>query len=592
MPVLSKPTHIFDFPAEISTEIWVLLKTAPASLDRVIRVCKLWRDAKDIPRLWGLLHVTETTDVLLLTTWLMRAQNTDLEIYIDFRRAADMVWQNPDSVEEDDPLGYHAVCSKLIAVMEVLLPASSRWRSFQIFAPSYIGPLLKTDLISTLSAARLMRLSILLEDLSPNHQISTVPTADSIFYRTPTVPHHCVPVQSTLSLGWMTTHSCGVVMTCQVRLLVATLRSVSADQCRSGLNFAMSFGTKSVYPGPAGRVIFSHLLVCYWMNHTQQPLKETACPQAYEARMNSETETGFNIMVTKAFRLSSKDARTYPQAEVRRPRNAVHVELACYPLVWDRFPFQSLTSVTLGPTSANNTVNTLFWNVFAEAISSSSTLLSLALSGGIPSFHNADHLLQVHLPTVQTLSLALLTEEELQHLTRYLFLPGLTSLALRLTDEQQNFLPFLQQIHLSFPDVSTLAFDEIWLPPVALPSIDGFFEPFHALGHLYLDFRRGGGVDKVFWKAILNSAHRSDFLPRLKSLFLVDTPPSYVQELVLLRQRAGSPITTISLHQNHKLNIQCTPGWIRWLVDNTTNLTLTDGTRESWVAGSGAMHFA
>ncbi|KAJ7157978.1 hypothetical protein C8R43DRAFT_1125118 [Mycena crocata] len=457
MPVLSKPTHIFDFPAEISTEIWALLKTAPASLDRVIRVCKLWCDAKDIPRLWGLLHVTETTDVSLLTTWLMRVQNTDLEIYIDFRRAADMVWQNPDSVEEDDPLGYHAVCSKLIAVMEVLLPASSRWRSFQIFAPSYIGPLLKTDLISTLSAARLMRLSILLEDLSPNHQISTVPTADSIFYRTPTVPH---------------------------------------------------------------------------------------------------------------------------------------VELACYPLAWDRFPFQSLTSVTLGPTSANNTVNTLFWNVFAEAISSSSTLLSLALSGGIPSFHNADHLLQVHLPTVQTLSLALLTEEELQHLTRYLFLPGLTSLALRLTDEQQNFLPFLQQIHLSFPDVSTLAFNEIWLPPVALPSIDGFFEPFHALGHLYLDFRRGGGVDKVFWKAILNSAHRSDFLPHLKSLFLVDTPPSYVQELVLLRQRAGSPITSISLHQNHKLNIQRTPGWIRWLVDNTTNLTLTDGTREPWVAGSRAMHFA
>ncbi|KAJ6518450.1 hypothetical protein DFH09DRAFT_1331934 [Mycena vulgaris] len=448
MSVFSKPA-ITDLPLEVMTEIWMLLRRSPASLSRIIRVSRQWNSAKAIPSLWGNLNLNESTDCVLLSLWLARAQSSALDISIDFHRSPDRLWhprQHSDSPAEK--LSPQAVNTKLVALMDILELHSLNWRTFQIRGAHYLGPILKIYLSSLLPTPRLLQVSILLEQ-ADWPVVSTVPHDTSLF-------HYIIPALPIL-----------------------------------------------------------------------------------------------------------------------------HAEIASYPLVWHSFPFQTLTSLTLGPCVA---ANPLSWDMFAVALGDAPHLMSVAFTGAIPSITQLQPAPHLHLtlPAVHSLTLSLLASSELQHLTQYMLLPALQSLILRLTDEADDFLPFMQEVPARFPNLTKLSIDRLWISPARLAPFPPFFEYFSGLTCLRLNFDTTYGLDVGFWQALLRNAHNSTVLPSLTSVVLVDVPLSAAQDLVFLRMQASRPILHLSIYRTEPLTALRTPAWTRWLMDNTRELSLTYGHHNPW----------
>ncbi|KAJ7159317.1 hypothetical protein C8R43DRAFT_1124529 [Mycena crocata] len=267
--------------------------------------------------------------------------------------------------------------------------------------------------------------------------------------------------------------------------------------------------------------------------------------------------------------------------------NTLHIpnlELSRYPVAWETFPFQTVTSLTLGPLST-----ALDWETFVVAITGSLQLVSITFTGAIPSIRaTATHSTLV-LPAVESMSLALLQQVELEHLTSHLSTPQLISLAVRLTDEDENFLPFVTSIPAVYPTLQTLAIEHLWLSTLHLCSINSFFTHFPTLTHLKLNFDQ---LDRAFWQALLCHASKATFLPSLKMVTLVETPLLSVQELLLLRKMAGKEVEAISIHQSsfaHSTTQERRRAWTTWIIDNSTEFTLTAGSRQPWVGGSGYM---
>jgi hypothetical protein len=137
------------------------------------KVSRSWSRAKDITTLWGTLWITETTDIQLLSTWIRRAGQSDLDIHISFGRAATDVHLS-NSAGRDSP-------AKFVDIMDILKPVSINWRCLELFGPHYFDVLLKSDLVSTLPVPRLTHFSIKLDD-PPLSLQSAEPSADSIFH--------------------------------------------------------------------------------------------------------------------------------------------------------------------------------------------------------------------------------------------------------------------------------------------------------------------------------------------------------------------------------------------------------------------------
>ncbi|KAJ6565761.1 hypothetical protein DFH09DRAFT_1081422 [Mycena vulgaris] len=438
MSVFSKPA-ITDLPLEVMTEIWMLLRRSPASLSHIIRVSRQWNSAKAISSLWGNLNLNESTDCVLLSLWLARAQSSASDISIDFHRSADRLWhprQHSDSPAEQ--LSPQAVNTKLVALMDILELHSLNWRTFQIRdLPVFFAP-----------TPRLLQVSILLEQ-ADWPIVPTVPHDPSLFHRImPALP-------------------------------------------------------------------------------------------------------------------------------------ILHAEIASYPLVWHSFPFQTLASLALGPCVA---ANPLSWDMFSVAIGDAPNLMSVAFTGAIPSvtqLQPAPHL-HLTLPAVHLLTLSLLASSELQHLTQYMLLPALQSLILRLTNEADDFLPFMQEVPARFPNLTKLTIDRLWISPARLVPFPPFFEYFSALTCLRLNFDTTYGLDVGFWQALLRDAHNSTVLPSLTSVVLVDVPLSAAQDLVFLRMQGSRPILHLSIHRTEPFTALRTPAWTRLLMDNTRKLSLTYGHHNPW----------
>ncbi|KAJ7697855.1 hypothetical protein B0H17DRAFT_1197188 [Mycena rosella] len=257
-----------------------------------------------------------------------------------------------------------------------------------------------------------------------------------------------------------------------------------------------------------------------------------------------------------------------------------HVAISNYSLIWETFPFHTLTSLTLGPFIAGNR---LPWDLFFGAIGGSQVLLSLVFTGAIPSTTQAQHLhLHLTLPSVRTPSLSRLVQSNLQHLTDYMSLPSLTSLILCLANETQDFLPFMQSLPGRFPHLTDLSIDQLWIPNRNLASLPPFFEHFAALMHLRLNFQSIYDLHMCFGDALLQNTHQPNFLPSLTSVVLANVPIRSVQDFVFLRMHGSRPISHLTLHHTEVFLTECTPAWTTWLVDNTKELLLTYGSHRPW----------
>ncbi|KAJ7661904.1 hypothetical protein DFH06DRAFT_1325228 [Mycena polygramma] len=161
MAVLSKP-FINRLPVETLTEIWALLKPFPGSLGRILKVCRHWNGAKDIPSLWGTLSITERTDQELLETWIHRSKNAGLSVTINFRRAAYSAWMNLPEEEYNTKAHF-------IKIMDALVSVSHHWCRLEIVGPSYLEPLMKHHFSSSLAVPRLTHLVFNLEQGPTDH---------------------------------------------------------------------------------------------------------------------------------------------------------------------------------------------------------------------------------------------------------------------------------------------------------------------------------------------------------------------------------------------------------------------------------------
>ncbi|KAJ7700952.1 hypothetical protein B0H16DRAFT_1834336 [Mycena metata] len=249
-----------------------------------------------------------------------------------------------------------------------------------------------------------------------------------------------------------------------------------------------------------------------------------------------------------------------------------------YQHFWGNFPFHSLTAITLGRFSPENTLD---WNTFAGAASYSTNLLSLAFVGEIPSIaphHNtSDTLFVLELPELTSLSLTHITSGHLRHLLQHLKVPGLRSLALMLADEDDMFLSFLQAVPAHFPRLETLAMEMLAMDEVAQLALGTFFTPLFHLTTLRLNF---DSIPLVLWQALITPANRTDFMPSLREVDFVDVPVHSVQEFVGLRATAGHHIDVVSLHySSHFPYTPLPPSSTTWLQDNTQAFFISDGDR-------------
>ncbi|KAJ7448817.1 hypothetical protein B0H11DRAFT_1928860 [Mycena galericulata] len=271
-------------------------------------------------------------------------------------------------------------------------------------------------------------------------------------------------------------------------------------------------------------------------------------------------------------------------------QSIVDVETIGYPVLWETFPFQTLTALTLGCFTHGNTVH---WNTFAQAISNSQTLRTIAFSGALPPtfLQSGDDLLPITLPFTTSLSLAYLTGPDVQHLLNFLLVPQLVSLTLALTDAEADFLPILQHIPRSFPHLQGLAIDSFSLDgEAAKESPVLFFTQFSTLMDLRLNFHPSHGVSQFFWDALIRHAGDPNFHPALTSIMLIDVPLYSAQELILRRNQADRHIPTVTLHCTGEFVTHPWPAAsTTWLTDNTTHLFLTQGLRKPWARGSGSL---
>lgn len=268
------------------------------------------------------------------------------------------------------------------------------------------------------------------------------------------------------------------------------------------------------------------------------------------------------------------------------------VEILGYPLPWETFAFQTVTSLTLGPFTDQNI---LTWNTFAVAVGGSRNLCSLAFCGVIPSIHPmlrppGEMLQTLALPALTSLSLAHLTGNDLQHLLRFLVASQLAALALRLTNEQEEYLPFLQDFPRCFPQLVTLAIESVWLGEVSQLALSSFLTQLPTLINLHLNFDNWNGLTNSFWHALITQSGNPQFLPTLKNIFLVDTPLLSVQDLVLLRERASKPLSNVSVHcSEYPADHEWPPAETTWIMDHTAHFVLTGGHKNPWVRGFGGV---
>ncbi|KAJ7185885.1 hypothetical protein C8R46DRAFT_1025820 [Mycena filopes] len=177
----SKPCGILTLPLEVSTEIWMYLKQSPRSLGRVVQVCKAWRQGLDVPGLWDTLKISDTTDTAVIEDWLARSKERVLTVDLDFRSATARQWDSPPL---DGDWGHRQECKALIEIMDILILASPRWRSFEARGPHYLGPLLKTYLTSSTSFPHLSCLWLLFD--ASDDALLPVQASDSVLHAQPT----------------------------------------------------------------------------------------------------------------------------------------------------------------------------------------------------------------------------------------------------------------------------------------------------------------------------------------------------------------------------------------------------------------------
>ncbi|KAJ7704258.1 hypothetical protein B0H16DRAFT_1828528 [Mycena metata] len=277
-----------------------------------------------------------------------------------------------------------------------------------------------------------------------------------------------------------------------------------------------------------------------------------------------------------------------------QPVRVIDAAVANYALQWETLPFNVLESLVLGPHLPDNIL--LSWDAFAAALDGTVTMLSLAFCGTIPAHNDAakgpDTMV---LRCVTALTLSRLTDAQVEHVLNFVSLPHVRSLALRLPHEESNFSATMQRLPVVFPTLNTLCIENLWMP-AGDPGIKSLFTAFaHTdIIDLRLNFELadglythtwGSGISSEFWNAFIQASASPAFLPRLHFLTLINVPLVNVQDLLLVRARAAAPKLNITLRFTDSSTTTQYVRWKTWLIDNTTELTLTSGPREMWTLG-------
>ncbi|KAF8180935.1 hypothetical protein K438DRAFT_1976390 [Mycena galopus ATCC 62051] len=263
-------------------------------------------------------------------------------------------------------------------------------------------------------------------------------------------------------------------------------------------------------------------------------------------------------------------------------------EIVAYPMFWGHFPFQQLTHLTLGQFTDHSPLD---WNVFAEAMALSPNVVSLGLVGQIPTTLPDDMMLPLNLLSVKHISLGLIPTNKLLLLRRMLHAPQLDSLALNLSSDDYMpsvLLHFLEELPAWAPHLATLALESLGVEGGAQVSVPAFFLRHSTLTTLRLNLDR---LPASFWHALVGGAADPQVLPQLEEIAFVDCPIHSVQELLLLRIRAGKPISRLSIHMTNHFPEASSPRSKTWLIDHTKSLFLSQGQgRTPWVSLPG-QHF-